>query len=300
VPKKSSRRLPPKLVKLPPFSPASSQALADRLHSLHYTRDADGNRLIDEHDSFAADAGVSFEKHEVGSAGYGQRLSRWRNDAYAQADLLGEDNYRKLASHLLAHHPYLANHLAVPVHQLLQAPDYHALAPILSCEIRLKAREVAIDRMAGSYQIYRPSMRQDDYGYLGLLDVTYDEAADAFRTRERYVRSDREKWDMPGALYPITHDVFMIVTVDVVDQTIQAKYINHVPQGDDGMLMGMDGFVADMDKHHYYTCRIAFERITKRAEAKLDFIKISDMPQHIQDRLSMRLKDRFSCLWTEE
>ena len=69
-------------------------------------------------------------------------------------------------------------------------------------------------------------MRRKNFGYVGAMEICFDLGSNAFTTRALYKKYENEKWDVEGALYPINKDVFMIVSIDRIDDTIQTTYIN--------------------------------------------------------------------------
>ena len=272
------------------FDAISSQALADRVRLLQSSNKIKNLR------EFAEEAKVTFANIRA-EHGFSQRFSRWLRHPQSNAHVLGEDNYQRLVDHITKLYPYMAAQIRIPLLHLLQKPLYHAIAPLLRCEARGAARQTLIEKMQGFYAIYRPSMRQKQYGYIGAMELRYDEGTDAFTTRELYRRHEDEHWDIPGALYPLSKDVFMITSIDTVDDTVQIKYINDIHTDRSGAITLFSGWIADMDRYKYYTCPIVFKRnndtsITSLDSMLLDFVLCENMPQFAIEWFGRVLSDQ--------
>lgn len=272
---------------LPKFDTQASRALADRLHVL---------KLLNpkfSHAAFAVAAGVDFGKLASGSKSFGERLSRWIRMP-SRLGQLGEQNYKKLVAHLLKTEPSLRDHMQVPNLSLLRSPLYHAIAPLLHCESKTDALNF-MSRVTGAYKIYRPSVLENGYGYIGRLDIKYDKRSDSYITRERYIRNSAQEWDMSGALYPMTLKIFATVAIDHLGQTVQLKYFNDIfttsgklkskPQ----QISGFTGWVADVEGQLFYTTRLYVESIDESEPVNLEYKLVKDFPPNVVRHLNKTL-----------
>lgn len=280
------------------FDPISSRALAERILVLEFSK------KIKDRETFAKAAGVTFSG-VTAKDGYGQKLSRWINHPSEKFLLLGEENYKKLATYTLALHPYMAAQIGIPVFQLLENPLYHAIAPVLNCQARGAARETITEKMLGVYNVYRPSMRKKNFGYIGAMSINHDPQSGAFTTRELYVRHEDQQWDIAGALYPINKDVFMIISVDTNDDTVQMTYVNSISTDRNRKITTFAGWMCDMDRHKYYTAPIYFKKldnVEKIEDVTISFDLIENMPNYAVEWFESKLSDeteRGEYLYTE-
>jgi hypothetical protein len=233
---------------------------------------------------------------------YRERLSRWINNPTEEWELLGKENYEKLIAYLLNEHPHFKDQIAAPIKHLLHAPLYHAIAPLLNCEDRLDARRVVVERMVGKYYTYKASARQPHYGYRGIMEISYDEPTNAIATMEFYEKSKAETWNVPGTIYPISHDMFIILSVDLPDSTVKIAFINERGTFDkndkNAKVPFFTGWLADTDRHKYFTTPIYAKRIPEGGDEKLDFKLIKDFDEDIKRYLSRRLDDENTFVYT--
>lgn len=271
---------------LPAFDHASSAALAARLVALKHAK------LVKDYAEFARIAGVSFPGVNARSS-YLSRLSRWLNDPELNIDDLGRDNFNKLIIHLRAKDlAFVTEHMSVTVMDMLRSPLYHAVAMHLNCYDRNAATQSARKHLENRFRIFRPSMRQFDYGYVGTMEINYCSISNAFLTREIYVKSENERWDMQGALFPITHDVFLMLAIDTVDQTIQVKYVHGLRSEGSKSTSGFSGWIADTNQYKFYVTRFYAERLKPGETVKYDFKRIADMPSHVRTDLGRKLSSK--------
>jgi hypothetical protein len=271
-------------VAVPHFDQTASQALSDRLRLLKHLG------KVAEYEEVARAAGVAFDGIKAQN-GFGQRLSRWINNPFSEHELLGKENYRKLAGHIASEFPKLRSHLDVPVHQLVANPLYHAVAPYLDARKRTLAIETLKSRLQGHYVIYKPSMKETNLAYIGRLKIEYDDETDSFYVHELYAAGPDETWDIPGAIYPITHDVFMILTLNPVDQTIQVKHINDLRRRGKAEITGFSGWISDAHKHRFYASRFRADKVAESAWPEPQLVLISTLPPEVQTDLMKLLSN---------
>jgi hypothetical protein len=268
-------------VPLPPFNGTTSQAIADRLRLLEH---------LDKISSYVAlcrAAGVVFDTVTT-EKGYQERLARWINNATNQYELLGEHNYGLLAQSLIRDFPFLTSYIGVPLFNILVSPMYHSIATLLNCHSRGTGRDLVIKKMKGKYKVYRASMREKDRGYIGIMHVYYDQGTDSITTREQYTKSDHEKWDVPGTIYPISSDTFIILTVDTVDSTIKITYVNERGFDNDGNVAFFIGWAADTDRRRFFAAPMYAKRTSDDDETQ-EYKKIDEFPADIKECLERRL-----------
>jgi hypothetical protein len=273
---------------IPTFGPTTSQALADRLQLLEI------NSTKFSYTRFAIEAGVQFGKLKT-EKGIKQRLSRWINHASDEYELLGSENYERLLVRLLREEPLLCEAVGTPATHLLGHPLYHALGAALECS-NLDVINFFKTKMAGAYRIYRPSILQTDYSFIGRMDIAYAPETESFRTRERYSMENGHEWDMQGALFPMSQKLFMTVAIDPHDKTIQAKYFSTIlnrPTEKGQVISGFAGWVADLQGDRYYTTRLFAERIDNNLAAELSYVPNETLPNFVKNHLS---HDLFSNL----
>ncbi len=275
---------------LPAFNHASSAALAARLAALRYAK------LIEDYVGFAQKAGVVFPGVNAPSS-YRSHFSNWLNDPEVNIEFLGRDNFHKLITHLRAANlTFVTEHLSMTVMDMLRSPLYHAVAMHLNCYDRNTATQSARKHLEDRFRIFRPSMRQFDYGYVGSMDIKYCSDSNAFLTREIYIKSEKERWDMQGALFPITHDVFLMLAIDTVDQTIQVKYVHGLRSEGAKNSSGFSGWIADTNHYKFYVTRFHAERLKPGEAVKYEFKRIADMPSHVRTDLGRKLSSKENSL----
>jgi hypothetical protein len=237
----ASTEPPAPLIDIPPYDETSAKALIGRLRALK------NSGIIEQFSAFAKEAGVTFGQ-DPKSDTYAQRLSHWMSHPKAELTAFGEHNYRRLSTHLQTQFQFLPSNIDVTMQQLLRYPLYHAIASQLNCSERAFAHKTARKQMVGSYLVYRPSKRAINFGYVGRMDISYDEKLDAFPLREQYARSHDERWDMAGALYPITDDVAKLLTINRENQTLQVKYANDFPKGEQACITRFSGWMSHIPR----------------------------------------------------
>lgn len=268
--------------RLPAFNPTTSQSLADRVRALECSG------YIESYVEFCKAAGVTFNSVNA-KHGYQQKLSRWINNAREEWESFGKQNYINLSSYLIEKFPFFESYMGIPIMSLLEAPMYHAIASLLNCQKRGEARDLVIRKMCGRYTVYRPSMRKFEHGFIGLMEIKYDEAADSIATRELYKKSDESMWDLPGTIYPISDDAFMILTADTTDSTIKLHYVNERGFDRAGKVGYFTGWSADTDRRRYFTTPFYARRIGDGETIELEYKDIKEFPAHIIEYLGRKL-----------
>jgi hypothetical protein len=269
---------------LPPFGPISSQAVAERLRVLECSQS------IKSYVDFCRAAQVKFPGVRS-DKGFERRLSRWINNAAEGSSLLGEGNYILLATHMMKKCPEWKTHIGVPIFSMLQAPLYHAIAPFLNCQKRTEGRDLIINHMVGEYETYKASARYPGYGYVGLMEIKYVKTTDAILTRERYCKSETETWDVPGTIYPITDDVFIILAIDVADTGIKVTFVNERGGLINNKVPSFTGWIADTDRRKYFTTVFCAKRLNPGHGIKLEFMRLDKFPKDITFLMSRELND---------
>lgn len=223
-----------------------------------------------------------------------ERFSRWlrhveEGERWRQ---LREPEYAKLIAYLFREQLWFSDTVTSRISHLYPDPMFHGVADFIDMDPA--NIDFIRDNLTGSFAIYRHSLRVPGNVVVGRMDIKWDQATKAIKTREQYrfeppTVSERTEFNFQGYMFR-KHGKYWIISVNLATQAFQMLYINSAEPCGEGRnpkrVDLMSGCVVDVMGPSFYATRFCVTRPFK----ELGTLKLSAVPADVQTELAREPK----------